>query len=77
MTRVYERRIAPANLRDLPTVLDSEQMANVLRVSIERVRELTEAGELRRLTYTRSLLYPAWEARRFLRAHSGDDVGAA
>lgn len=77
MTRVYERRIAPANLRDLPTVRDLEKMANVLRVSIERVRELTEAGELRRLTYTRSLLYPAWEARLFLRAHSGDDVGAA
>lgn len=77
MSRAYERRIEPANLRDLPSVLDTQQMANVLRVSIERVRELTEAGELRRLTYTRSLLYPAWEARRFLRAHSGDDVGAA
>lgn len=75
MSRAYERRIEPANLRDLPSVIDAEQMANVLRVSIERVRALTASGELRRLTYSRTLLYDAREALRFL--EESTEEGAA
>ena len=74
MSRVYGRRIVPANLADLPSVLDAEQMANVLRISIERVRELTNAGHLRRLTYSRSFLYDARAARRFLREASTEEI---
>ncbi len=70
MSRGYRRRIEPANLRELPSVLDAEEMANVLRISVERVRKLTASGELRRLTYSRALLYDAREALRFLAEHT-------
>lgn len=70
-----EGRIQPANLADLPSVLDSEQAANVLRISVEKVREFTRTGRLRRLLYTSDFLYDAREIRRFLReetAEAGD-----
>ncbi len=66
MSRVYTRRIEPANLADLPTVLDTAQASNVLRVSVERVRELTKAGRLRNLAYSSDYLYDAREVLRFL-----------
>ena len=66
MTRAYTRRIEPANLRDLPSVLDTQQTANVLRVSVERVRELAKAGRLRNLAYSSDYLYDAREVLRFL-----------
>ena len=62
------RRIIPANLRELPTVLDAAQASNVLRISVARVRVLTHAGELRRLTYSRQMLYSSREIVRFLLA---------
>lgn len=75
-----ERRIQPVKLTDLPSVLDVEQASNVLRVSVERVRELTKQGQLRRLRYTRQFLYDAREILRFLAeqtATEGDDRGEA
>lgn len=70
MTRSYERRIAPANLADLPSVLDTQQTANVLRVSVERVRELANSGELARLDYSSDFLFASFAVRRYLREHS-------
>jgi hypothetical protein len=64
------RRIAPANLADLPSVLDTQETANVLRVSVERVRELANSGDLERLDYTRDFLFAAFAVRRYLREHS-------
>lgn len=75
-----ERRIQPVRLTDLPSVLDVEQASNVLRVSVERVRDLTNQGQLRRLRYTRQFLYDAREILRFLEeqtAVEGDDRGEA
>lgn len=75
-----ERHIQPVNLNDLPSVLDVEQASNVLRVSVERVRDLTNQGKLRRLRYTRQFLYDAREILRFLSeqtAADGDDRGEA
>ena len=60
------KRIIPANLDELPSVLDTRQASNVLRVSVERVRRLTAEGELRRLTYSRQYLYSSGEIVRFL-----------
>ena len=62
------KRIQPANLAELPSVLDARQASNVLRVSIEHVRVLAAAGALRRLTYSRQLLFAADEVERFLYA---------
>lgn len=65
------RRIQPANLADLPSVLDVEQTSNVLRCSVERVRALTRDGSLRRLAYLQTAwIYDAEEVRRFLRVQS-------
>jgi hypothetical protein len=66
--RPHRPRIRPANVADLPTVLDTEQAANVLRMSIERVRAYTGESErhLRRLKYTREYLYDVREVLRFL-----------
>lgn len=66
--QVNAKRIRPANLADLPSVLDARQASNVLRVSIERVRDLADEGILRRLTYSRQLLFAADELERFLYA---------
>jgi len=60
-------RINPANIQDLPSVLDPQQTADVLRYSIESVRELANLGLLHRLCYTSNLLFDAREVRRFLR----------
>lgn len=71
MARTYRPRIQPANLADLPTVLDSEQASSVLRISVERVRAYTNSGDLKRLRYSRDYLYDAEEVRRFLREQTG------
>jgi len=61
------KRIEPARLEDLPTVLDADEVANVLRISRERVCELVNSGRLRRLEYSkRAVLIWADELRRFL-----------
>lgn len=72
-----DRRIQPANFRNLPSVLDVEQAGSVLRISVERVRAYTQAGLLRRLTYTRAFLYDAREVQRFMREATESDLGAA
>ena len=66
--RPYRPRIRPANVSDLPSVLDTEQAANVLRMSVERVRAFTGESErhLRRLKYSREYLYDVREVLRFL-----------
>ena len=68
IVRPRRPRIQPANVRDLPTVLDSAQAANVLRMSVERVRAYTGDGERRlsRLKYTNDYLYDVREVLRFL-----------
>ena len=55
-----------ANLDELPSVLDAEQVARVLRVRPARVRELSQNGELSRLAYTRVYLFSSDEVRAFL-----------
>lgn len=70
MTRkaTNEQRIKPTNLRNLPTVLDSEQAGNVLRVSVQTVRKLARDGRLRRLRYSpRDYYFHNKEVERFLR----------
>ena len=57
-----------ANLDELPSVLDAEQVARVLRVRPARVRELSQNGELSRLAYTRVYLFSSDEVRAFERA---------
>jgi hypothetical protein len=71
--RDYQARITPANLADMPSVLDSQQAADVLRMGVERVRAYTNAGVLHRLRYTRSYLYSAQELLRFMDAMSNSD----
>lgn len=67
MTRAARgSRITPANIRDLPSVLTTAEVANVLRVSVQTVRELTAAGLLHRLAYSPRHLYDAREVLRFL-----------
>ncbi len=70
MSRTYARRITPANLRDLPSVLDTQEVANVLRISVERVRELANSGELERLDYTSDFLFASFAVARYMREHS-------
>ncbi len=72
MTRKYEPRIAPARIQELPTVLDAEQVADVLRIGVERVRKLTQEGALRRLSYSRIYLYDYREVLRFLKESTDD-----
>jgi hypothetical protein len=65
-------RIRPANIADLPTVLDTEQAANVLRISRERVCDLANEGRLHRLQYSkRDFLFWSEEIERFLAEQSG------
>jgi hypothetical protein len=59
-------RITPLNVDDLPSVLDTAQVANVLRVRQDKVRQLTAAGLLRRLAYSPRHLYDKREVLRFL-----------
>jgi len=60
-------RIRPANLASMPSVLDVEQVSNVLRISVERVRELTKSGELHRLSYSSNVfLYDPRELLRLM-----------
>ena len=62
-----DRRIKPAKLDRLPSVLDTQQVSDTLRISVERVRELTRLGLLHRLRYSRDYRYAKCEVRRFLR----------
>lgn len=59
-------RITPLNVADLPSVVDTAEVANVLRVSQDTVRRLTAAGLLRRLAYSTRHLYDVREVLRFL-----------
>jgi hypothetical protein len=64
-------RIRPARIADLPTVLDSEQAANVLRVSREAVCRLANEGQLHRLAYSRrDFLFWQGEILRYLSEQS-------
>lgn len=66
------KRIEPARLDDLPTVLDADEVANVLRISREAVCRLANEGELHRLTYSRrEFLFWSEEIVRFLAGSSG------
>jgi len=73
----HRQRIKPARLRDLPSVLDISQVANVLRVSRRSVYGYVAAGELRRLRYSRVFLFDAREIERFLERETGPEEGAA
>jgi hypothetical protein len=70
VSRSYERRIAPANLADLPSVLNTQDVSNVLRVSPGVVQRMAREGELPHLDYSRNLLFAASAIRRYLREHS-------
>jgi len=59
-------RIQPANLKDLPSVLDTKQAARVLRISVEQVRKFTAEGRLQRLVYSPRFLYDARQVLQFL-----------
>ena len=59
-------RIKPANLCQLPSVLDTKEAASVLRVDVCTVRELTKDGRLRRLAYSPRFYYYNREVERFL-----------
>jgi maltose-binding protein MalE len=66
-----ETRIHPANLADLPTVLDAGQAGDVLRISREAVCRLANEGQLQRLAYAkRDFLFYAEEVVRFLAEQS-------
>jgi len=76
--RTYAQRITRANLRDLPSALDTEQASAATGMSIERVRTMTadpfdpeqmaDPLRLHHLAYTRDFLYSQAEVRRFMRA---------
>ena len=67
MSETYTR-IDASRLDEQPTVLDTKQAANVLRMSQRRVREEANAGNLRRLTYSASdYLFSDEEVRRYIR----------
>lgn len=60
-------RIQPINLAELPTVLDVDDLSDVLRISKERVARLADDGTLQRLAYSpRRLLVWSEEVLRFL-----------
>lgn len=66
------KRITPAKLEELPTVLDADQVADVLRISREAVCRLANEGKLRRLSYSRrEFLFWRDEIERFLADSSG------
>lgn len=61
-------RESSARLEDLPTVLDTEQICDVLRVGERTVRDLVNSGRLGRLAYSQgNILVDSRELRRFLR----------
>lgn len=65
-------RITPARIEDLPTVLSADQVADVLRVSRERVCALANEGTLHRLSYAkRDFLFWRDAVLRFLAEQSG------
>jgi len=63
-------KIQPANLRALPSVLDTKEAASLLRVDAQTVRKLTKDGRLRRLAYSPRFLFDAREILRFLAAET-------
>jgi len=65
-------RITPRNFAELPSVLDSDEVSDVLRINVNRVRELTRGGRLRRLSYSANYLYDAREVMRFLEEETAD-----
>lgn len=65
-------RITPARIEHLPTVLDADQAANVLRISREAVCRLANEGRIHRLDYSkRDFLFWSEEIERFLADQSG------
>jgi len=72
--RKREARIEPVDIRQLPTVLDTADLMNVLRVGENRVRELVACGLLRRLVYSREIKVYRGEVLRFLREQTDGEV---
>lgn len=70
-SRAYEARISPADVLRLPTVLDTADLMNVLRIGENRVRELVATGQLGRLRYSREIKVYRGEVLRFLRDQTG------
>lgn len=61
-------RTSSARLEDLPSVLDTEQLCDVLRVGANTIRDLVNSGRLGRLAYSQTaILVDSREVRRFLR----------
>jgi excisionase family DNA binding protein len=60
-------------MSDLPLILDTEEVAEALRISQQRVRELVASGALRRLRYTRVILVHRDELLRFLAEQTGGE----
>jgi hypothetical protein len=69
-----EARIEPVDLLHLPTVLDTADLMNVLRVGENRVRHLVAGGALRRLRYSREIKVYRGEVLRFLREQTDGEV---
>ncbi len=67
------RAIDPAELRFL-RVFTREEAAAFLRCSPEHVLTLVADGRLRRLRYTRTLLFHRRELERFLREQTGPEA---
>ncbi len=72
--RTHEARIEPVDLLHLPTVLDTGDLMNVLRVGENRVRHLVGCGALRRLRYSREIKVYRGEVLRFLREQTDGEV---
>jgi hypothetical protein len=72
--RKHEARIAPVDILQLPTVLDTADLRNVLRVGENRVRELVACGLLHRLSYSREIKVYRGEVLRFLREQTDGEV---
>ena len=69
-----EARIEPVDLLHLPTVLDTADLMNVLRVGENRVRALVACGLLRRLRYSHEIKVYRGEVLRFLRDQTDGEV---
>ena len=69
-----EARIEPVDILHLPTVLDTTDLMNVLRVGENRVRDLVACGLLRRLRYSREIKVYRGEVLRFLRDQTDGEV---
>ena len=59
--------IEPANLRDLPSVLDIKDIMSALRLNEVACRELVDAGLIQKLPYHGRLHVANDEVARFLR----------